>query len=102
MSALPPEQGGASAPARLTARAYGRVQGVGFRASVARRAAELGLTGWAANLDDGSVQIVAEGPRPACEQLLAYVEGGGVPGRVTKVEHHWGPPLGGLTGFTQR
>lgn len=89
-------------PARLTARVYGHVQGVGFRASVRVRATQLGLDGWAANLDDGSVQVVAEGPRSSCERLLGYLEGGEAPGRVTRVAHHWGPPQGGPAGFTQR
>ena len=58
-------------PARLTAWVHGRVQGVGFRWWVRSRALELGLVGSAANLADGRVEVVAEGPRPACEALLA-------------------------------
>lgn len=92
----------ATAPARLTAQATGRVQGVGFRASVRIRAAGLGLAGWAANSGDGSVQVVAEGPRSACEALLGYLESGEAPGRVTRVARHWGPPQGGLAGFEER
>ena len=99
---LAAELAAATAPARLTAQAFGHVQGVGFRASVRMRAARLGLAGWAANLDDGSVRVVAEGPRSGCEALLGYLEGGGTPGRVTRVTHNWGPPLGGLDAFTER
>ena len=87
---------------RLTARVRGHVQGVGFRASVRMRAARLGLSGSAANLDDGSVEVIAEGPPERCRELLAYLEGGESPGRAKRVTRRWGPPLGGLTGFVQR
>ena len=35
----------------------GRVQGVGFRYFAQRRALEIGLQGWARNLDDGRVEV---------------------------------------------
>ncbi|MDM7275336.1 MAG: acylphosphatase, partial [Thermoprotei archaeon] len=49
---------------------YGEVQGVGFRAWAARRALKLNLKGYVANEPDGTVTIVAEGPREAIEKLL--------------------------------
>jgi O-acetyl-ADP-ribose deacetylase (regulator of RNase III)/acylphosphatase len=87
---------------RLTALVRGHVQGVGFRASVRMRATRLGLSGSAANLDDGSVEVIAEGPAGRCRELLAYLEGGESPGRAKRVTRRWGPPLGGLAGFVQR
>lgn len=45
----------------------GRVQGVGYRAFVRREAEALGLTGWVANLADGTVEIEAQGTRPALD-----------------------------------
>ena len=70
----------------------GWVQGVGFRWWVRVRALELGLAGWAKNLDDGRVEIVAEGPRPACAQLLALLHGPAAPGRVADIAARWGEP----------
>jgi len=45
----------------------GQVQGVGFRWFVHRHAARLRLSGWAQNLADGRVEIVASGPDEALE-----------------------------------
>lgn len=87
---------------RLTAWVHGRVQGVGFRWWTRARALELGLTGSARNLDDGRVEVVAEGPRSACEDLLAALRSGAHPGRVTTVVDRWTPARGGLSGFVEK
>jgi acylphosphatase len=39
----------------------GRVQGVGFRYFAERSAYQTGVTGWARNLDDGRVEVYANG-----------------------------------------
>ena len=54
---------------RLEATVRGRVQGVGYRYFVLRRARTLGLTGWVANERDGSVRMVAEGSKHAIDRL---------------------------------
>lgn len=87
---------------RLTAWVRGRVQGVGFRWWTRARALEHGLTGWAANLDDGRVEVVAEGPREACERLLRALREGRTPGFVAGVTERWSTAKGGLTGFVER
>lgn len=87
---------------RLTAHVSGRVQGVGFRWWTRARALELGLVGSATNLPDGRVEVVAEGPREACEALLAALSGPGAPGRVTYVGQRWSDPRGALMGFVER
>jgi acylphosphatase len=89
-------------PARLEARVEGIVQGVGFRVSVRRQAVRLGLAGWAANLDDGSVEVVAEGPRERCAELLSWLEGDDAPGLVRGVAHRWAAAGGALPGFSVR
>lgn len=87
---------------RLTAWVRGRVQGVGFRWWTRSRALELGLTGWASNLDDGRVEVVAEGDRPACEALLAALRSGHTPGHVASVTERWSAAKGGIAGFVER
>lgn len=54
----------------------GRVQGVGYRAWVLRRALELGLRGWVRNCRDGSVEVEAAGPIPALERLRQLLADG--------------------------
>jgi acylphosphatase len=87
---------------RLTAWVHGRVQGVGFRWWTRSRALELGLTGYAANRPDGRVQVVAQGPRDACEQLLLVLQGGNTPGQVDTVVVDWSPRGEAISGFSER
>ena len=54
----------------------GRVQGVFFRDSTRREALRLGLTGYAINLDDGSVDVVASGDRLAVHALESWLHEG--------------------------
>jgi acylphosphatase len=91
-----------AASVRLTAWVHGHVQGVGFRWWTRSRALELGLTGYATNKPDGRVQVVAQGPRRACEQLLDLLQGGEAPGSVVKVIADWSAPGDPITGFTER
>jgi acylphosphatase len=90
------------AEVRLTAWVHGRVQGVGFRWWTRSRALELGLTGSASNRPDGRVQVVAQGPRQACEKLLDLLQNGDTPGRVDKVIADWSEVGDALPGFTER
>jgi acylphosphatase len=62
----------------------GRVQGVGFRWFVLRRAEPLGLRGWVRNLPDGRVEVVAAGPAHAVESLDADLRTGP---RLSRVDH---------------
>ena len=76
---------------RLCAQVFGDVQGVGFRAFVLRRALTYGLTGWVRNRPDGSVELLAEGPRAALDTLLEDLKTGPSGSTVDRVETQWGP-----------
>jgi acylphosphatase len=89
-------------PIRLVATVRGQVQGVGFRWWTRSRALELGLSGWARNLSDGRVEVVAQGRRSRCERLLELLEGPATPGRVDGVVAHWGEARPEVTGFLER
>jgi acylphosphatase len=80
--------------ARVRARVYGLVQGVGFREFVRRHAQALGLRGWVRNLPDGSVELEAEGPRSALDELLRLVRQGPRLAWVERVETEWLPATG--------
>lgn len=74
----------------MTTRRYlvrGRVQGVGFRWFAARQAQRLGLRGFARNLDDGSVEIVVQGPEAAVEELARALAKGPALAHVAGVEN---------------
>ncbi|EKF24333.1 acylphosphatase family protein [Mycolicibacterium hassiacum DSM 44199] len=90
------------AEVRLTAWVHGHVQGVGFRWWTRSRALELGLTGYAANKPDGRVEVVAQGPRAACEKLLELLQSGNTPGRVDNVVAEFSEPGDALSGFVER
>jgi acylphosphatase len=91
-----------SQPVRLTAWVSGRVQGDGFRWWTRSRALELGLLGSVSNLADGRVEVVAEGPRQACEALLRALRSQVSPGHVSGVVERWSQPRGGLEDFRER
>jgi len=84
---------------RLRAAVSGRVQGVGYRFFAVDEAAERNLVGYARNLPDGTVEVVAEGDRTALEHFLAALERGPRSARVTRVEPIWETPRGEFVEF---
>jgi len=64
----------------------GEVQGVGFRMHTLRIARTLRVTGWVRNSFDGRVEIVAEGPKNALEELEGWLNHGPSLAHVDKVE----------------
>jgi acylphosphatase len=74
---------------QLHAIVRGRVQGVYFRASTREEARRLSLRGWVRNCPDGSVEVLAAGPRDALQDLLAFLRIGPPGAHVADVEVHW-------------
>ncbi|MBM7822733.1 acylphosphatase [Kocuria palustris] len=85
---------------RAIAIVHGTVQGVGFRYWTWKHAEKLGLVGCARNLDDGTVEVIAEGTRWAVRDLLKEIQGPDAPGAVMRVDAHFEDPQGDLSGFT--
>jgi len=54
----------------------GRVQGVGFRAFAEREARQIGVTGWVRNLDDGRVEVQANGSETQLDQFEGMLRQG--------------------------
>lgn len=94
--------GGAAPEARLEANVSGRVQGVGFRYWTMGVAREHGLVGYAENLPDGSVEVVAEGSRDGAESLLSALSSGDTAGSVSGLDHSFTDPTGEFSDFGVR
>lgn len=88
------ETADSGAAQRLEACVRGRVQGVGFRAFVRDQAHRLGVHGSVWNGPDGAVYVVAEGPRPVLDALLAALHRGPYMAQPAGVETHWMPATG--------
>ena len=84
---------------RVVALVSGHVQGVGYRWFVRSAAEAAGLAGSAANLDDGRVEVVLEGPEDAVRSAVADLAGPGAPGHVRAVDAR-DEPAQGMRGFT--
>lgn len=67
-------------------RVDGRVQGVWFRAHTQKEAQRLGVTGYARNLPDGAVEVLACGDETAVTQLQRWLHQGSPASRVDRVD----------------
>jgi acylphosphatase len=63
----------------------GRVQGVFYRATCVRKAESLGLTGYARNLTDGRVEVLACGDEAAVDEFVAWLWEGSPASKVSDV-----------------
>ena len=72
----------------------GRVQGVWYRDSCRDHARSEGVSGFARNRADGSVEIELEGPEPAVERMIAWCKVGPPRARVDAVAVDRMSPVG--------
>jgi acylphosphatase len=79
----------------------GTVQGVFFRDTCRRVAAQQGVAGWVRNLPDGRVEAVFEGAPAAVHKMVGWAHGGPAEAEVTAVEV-LDEPAEGLHGFEIR
>jgi acylphosphatase len=77
----------------------GRVQGVGFRYTALREAERLGVTGYVRNLDDGDVEILAEGDPPDLDRFLSWLNTGPSGAWIERVDMTPIPPSGAYHDF---
>ena len=87
-------------PAAVNVIVHGRVQGVYYRTFARRRAAELGLAGYARNLPDGTVEVRAEGEKGRLQRLIGHLEDGPPAARVEKIVTTWSEYTGNYTRFS--
>lgn len=71
----------------------GRVQGVYFRGSTREQALQLGIVGWAKNLPDGTVEVVACGTPDALQTLHRWLQRGSPMAQVHAVQCSPVPPV---------
>jgi acylphosphatase len=74
-------------PASIARRCFvsGHVQGVFYRATTRQKAAELGISGYARNLDDGRVEVLVVGPSERVQALIDWLWIGSPAAQVSEV-----------------
>lgn len=72
----------------------GRVQGVNFRSFTRKNAKALGLRGYVKNLEDGEVEVEAEGEEEKLKELLELIKKGPRMANVRDFEVEWKEPEG--------
>lgn len=80
----------------------GKVQGVNFRAWVKDQAEALGIKGWVRNLNDGRVEVLAQGDDQALSSLRGKLAQGSTFSRVENIDCKWIDYEKEYTGFELR
>jgi len=84
---------------RLHAIVHGIVQGVSFRYYTVKKAREIGLTGWVQNLNDGTVEVTAEGTQSQLEILEKWLHTGSPDAQVEEIYIDWEYATGEFSEF---
>ena len=81
---------------------HGLVQGVFFRSNARKVALDLGLKGYARNMPDGTVEVVAEGPEDKIKELIEFCKKGPETAEVSKVDVNFEKPVNEFNSFEVR
>lgn len=84
---------------QIVLKIYGTVQGVFFRAEAQKMALPLGVVGVARNLDDGAVEILAEGEEENLKTLIAWAKHGPELAKVGRADVTWAEASGQFSEF---
>ncbi|KAK9329237.1 Acylphosphatase [Lipomyces starkeyi] len=88
---------------RIAFEVQGRVQGVGFRRFIERKALSIGdMSGWVLNAKNGAVKGEAQGAVHNLERLIEAMKSGPFLSRVDKVEYKYIDVISSETGFVIR
>jgi acylphosphatase len=85
---------------RVVVHYSGRVQGVGFRATVRHIACGYEVTGTVCNLPDGRVELIAEGAKLELKAFLEGIAQSELSGFIANQGETWQPAQGNLSGFS--
>lgn len=80
----------------------GLVQGVGYRFFVVEQAKEYHIKGYARNLSDGNVEVIAEGDKGMLNEFIEQLRIGPPSSRVTGFDVKWSEEEYGFTDFDIR
>lgn len=86
---------------RVHVKLYGKVQDVGFRFFINRKASGAGLVGWVRNAD-GFVEVVLEGEKETIKNCMEECRKGPMFSKIEKMDIDWKPPTGEFTRFEVR
>jgi len=78
----------------------GTVQGVGFRFTAERLARRFPVTGFVRNLEDGRVEVTAEGEETQLVEFLTAIRESGMKDYIRDVEAHWSSAQGCFSRFS--
>lgn len=84
---------------RLTLKIHGMVIGVGYRYTTQKEAKKRGFTGYIMNLDDGTVELVAEGKEKSLQDFVNWCYNGVGPAMVQNIDQSWSESTGEFSDF---
>jgi acylphosphatase len=87
---------------RVNCVAYGKMRDVFFRSQAFQEAQRLGVAGYVMAFGDNGIEVVAEGPQHALEELVAWMEHGPQGAQVEDFRVRWEKPQGDFNTFRIR